>query len=136
MKRVHPKEGVLLLGSLFHRKIEDAYSLYDRYGFYMKDYKPYLIYSMWQGYLNPKHPAYDEGLSTFVKRFGPSVRYIHSTGHADRDTLSKFIKDIAPKKYIVPFHTENPAGFKSLSIENKYKDMIILPDDGDSIEIG
>ena len=135
MKLARPKEGVVLLGSLLNREKEDAYSLYDRYGHYMSDYKPYLIYSMWQGYLNPKHLAYDEGLSTFVKRFGSSVKYIHSTGHADKYTLAKFIKDIAPKKYIVPFHTENPAGFKDLNVEEKYKKMVILPDDGDTIEI-
>ena len=135
MKRVHPKEGVVLLGSLLNRKTEDAYSLYDRYGYYMSDYKPHLIYSMWQGYLNPKHTAYDEGLATFVKRFGSSVKYIHSAGHADRATLAKFIESVAPKKYIVPFHTEAAAEFKSLPIENKYKDMIILPEDGDTIEI-
>lgn len=61
--------------------------------------------------------------------------YIHSTGHADKATLAKFIQDIAPRKYIVPFHTEDAEGFKSLDIEEKYKDMIILPNDGDMIEI-
>ena len=135
MKRVHPKEGVLLLGSLLHRETKDAYSLYDRYGCYMSDYKPHLIYSMWQGHLNPKHPAYNKGLATFVKRFGSSVKYIHSTGHADKETLAKFIENVAPRKYIIPFHTENAAGFRTLPIETKYKNMIILPDDGDTIEI-
>ena len=135
MIRVHPKEGVLLLGSLLHRETKDAYSLYDRYGCYMSDYKPHLIYSMWQGHLNPKHPAYNKGLATFVKRFGSSVKYIHSTGHADKETLAKFIENVAPRKYIIPFHTENAAGFRTLPIETKYKDMIILPDDGDTIEI-
>lgn len=135
LKQVHPKKCVVLLGSLLNRKKEDAFSLYDRYGYYIGDYKPHLIYSMWKGYLDPKHSAYDEGLATFVKRFGSSVKYLHSTGHADRKTLAKFIEDMAPRKYIVPFHTEDAAGFKSLSVESKYKDMIILPNDGDTIEI-
>lgn len=135
MERVRPKEGIILLGSLLNRKEEDAYTLYDRYGHYMGDYNPHLIYSMWQGYLNPKHPAYDEGLATFVRRFGSSVKYIHSTGHADKATLAKFIESVAPRKYIIPFHTEDAAGFKSLPIDDKHKDMIILPDDGDIIEI-
>ena len=136
LKRAHPKEGVVLLGSILNRKKEDAYSLYDRYGYYMSDYKPHLIYSMWQGYLNPKHPAYDEGLATFVNRFGDEVKYIHSTGHADRATLAKFIKDIAPRKYIVPFHTENQEGFKELDVEDKYRGMMIFPQDGDTIDVG
>ena len=135
MKRVRPKEGIILLGSLLNRKGEDAYTLYDRYGHYMSDYNPHLIYSMWQGYLNPKHPAYDEGLATFVRRFGSSVKYIHSTGHADKETLAKFIENVAPRKYIIPFHTENPAGFKNLNIKDQYKEMVILPQDGDTIEI-
>ena len=135
LKRDRPKEGIVLLGSLLNRKNEDAYSLYDRYSHYMRDYKPHLIYSMWQGYLSPKHPAYDEGLATFVKRFGSSVKYIHSAGHADKAALAKFIEDVAPRKYIVPLHTENAAGFKSLPIEDKYKEMVILPDDGDRIGI-
>lgn len=68
MKRAHPKEGVVLLGSLLNRKKEDAYSLYNRYGHYMSDYKPHLIYSMWQGYLNPKHQAYlGLGLAAVVR---------------------------------------------------------------------
>ena len=136
LKLAHPKEGVVLLGSLLNRKKEDAYSLYDRYGCYMSDYKPHLIYSMWQGYLNPKHPAYDEGLATFVNRFGDEVKYIHSIGHADRAILAKFIKDIAPRKYIVPFHTENQEGFKELDVEDKYRDMMIFPQDGDTIDVG
>ena len=135
MKRVRPKEGIILLGSLLNRKAEDAYTLYDRYGHYMSDYNPHLIYSMWQGYLNPKHPAYDEGLATFVRRFGSSVKYIHSTGHADKATLAKFIERVAPRKYIIPLHTENPAGFKEVNVEDRYKKMVILPQDGDTIEI-
>ena len=135
MKRVRPKEGIILLGSLLNRKAEDAYTLYDRYGHYMSDYNPHLIYSMWQGYLNPKHPAYDEGLATFVRRFGSSVKYIHSTGHADKATLTKVIENVAPRKYIIPLHTENPAGFKELNVEDRYKKMVILPQDGDTIEI-
>lgn len=101
----------------------------------MRYYRPYLIYSMWQGYLNPKHPSYDEGLATFVEQFEGRVEYLHSSGHADRETLAKFIKDIAPKKYIVPFHTENPAGFRKLNVEDKYKQMMIFPQDGDTVDV-
>ncbi len=129
------KGYVLLLGSLLGRDKEDAIKLYHNYGNGMRDYRPYLVYSMWQGYLNPEHSAYDEGLAAFIREFGGRVKYIHSAGHADIDTLSKFITDIAPGKYIVPFHTENPTGFKELDIDEKYKDMVIFPDDGDTIEI-
>ena len=126
---------VVLLGSLLGRDKEEATRLYHNYGKGMRDYRPYLIYSMWQGYLNPQHPAYDEGLAALVEQLEGRVKYIHSSGHADRTTLAKFIADIAPRKYIVPFHTENQAGFMDLNIEEKYKKIVILPDDGDTIDI-
>ena len=128
-------EYVVLLGSLPGRGKEKAAELYRNYGKGKREYRPYLIYSLWQGYLNPRHPAYDEGLATFVGQFDGRFKYIHSSGHADRDTMAKFITDIAPEKYIVPFHTEKAAGFKELAIEEKYRDMVILPEDGDTIEI-
>ena len=105
------------------------------YGKHKIEYHPHLIYSMWQGYINPRHPAYDKGLAAFVRQFDGRVQSIHSAGHADKDTLAKFITEIAPQKYIVPFHTENAAGFKDLHIEDKYKEMVIFPKDGDMIEI-
>ena len=127
---------VILLGSFMGKEAIRAVELYRNYGKSRRYYQPYLIYSMWQGYLNPKHQAYNEGLASFVRQFDGRVKSIHSSGHADKDMLAKFIKDIAPKKYIVPFHTENPIGFKDLNIEEKYKKMVILPQDGDMIEIG
>ncbi len=128
-------EYVLLLGSLLGRGKEKAEELYHNYGKNKNGYCPYLIYSMWQGYINPRHPAYDEGLAMFVEQFDGRVKSIHSSGHADKDTLARFIKDIDPRKYIVPFHTENPAGFKELNVEDKYRDMMIFPQDGDTIDV-
>ena len=126
---------VILLGSFLGKEVTRAAELYRNYGKNRRHYQPYLIYSMWQGYLNPKHQAYNEGLATFVRQFDGRVKYIHSSGHADKDTLAKFIEDIAPQKYIVPFHTENPAGFRELNVEGKYRDMMIFPQDGDTIDV-
>ena len=132
----HSREGfVLLLGSLSSISKAGAHKLFHNLGRHMLNYQPYLLYSMWQGYLDEKHPAFKEGLAYFVHEFDGRVKYIHSTGHADKVTLAKFIQDIAPRKYIVPFHTEDAEGFRSLDVEEKYKDMVILPDDGDTIEI-
>lgn len=128
-------EFVVLSGSLIGRGKEKAEELYRNYGKGKKDYRPHLIFSMWQGYLNSGHPAFDEGLAAFVRQFDERVKYIHSSGHADKETLAKFITDIAPRKYIVPFHTENPAGFKKLNMAENYKNMVILPQDGDTIEV-
>ena len=129
------KGFVYLLGSLSGISKDGAHKLVHNLGKHMRGYRPYLLYSMWQGYLDEKHPAFNEGLKAFVGEFDGRVKYIHSTGHADKGTLAKFIQDIAPRKFIVPFHTEDAGGFKSLEIEEKYKDMVILPDDGDTIEL-
>jgi ribonuclease J len=129
------KGFVYLLGSLSGISKDGAHKLVHNLGKHMRDYRPYLLYSMWQGYLDEKHPAFNEGVKAFVDEFDGRVKYIHSTGHADKGTLAKFIQDIAPRKFIVPFHTEDAGGFKSLEIEEKYKDMVILPDDGDTIEL-
>ena len=129
------KGFVLLIGSLSSISKEGAHKLFHNLGKHMRNYRPYLLYSMWQGYLDEKHPAFNEGLKAFVDEFDKRVKYIHSTGHADKGTLAKFIQDIAPHKFIVPFHTEDAEGFKSLDIEEKYKDMVILPDDGDTVEV-
>jgi ribonuclease J len=126
---------VYLLGSLSSISKEGAHKLFHKYENDVHNYQLYLLYSMWQGYLDEMHPAFNEGLKAFVGEFDGRVKYIHSTGHADKGTLAKFIQDIAPRKFIVPFHTEDAGGFKSLEIEEKYKDMVILPDDGDTIEL-
>ncbi len=97
--------------------------------------EPWLIYSMWKGYLDSKRPAYNSHLAGFVSQFGERVKYAHSTGHADKETLARFIEDIKPQEYILPFHTENAAGFKTLDVEDKYKSMVKIMRDGETIEI-
>ena len=129
--KIQNRGYVFLLGSLLGWDKETAIRLYNKFA----DSHPYLIYSMWQGYLNPKHLAYNEGLAAFVRQFDGRVKYIHSSGHADKATLAKFITDIAPKKYIVPFHTENPVGFRELDVEARYKGIMVFPQDGDVIDV-
>ena len=67
--------------------------------------------------------------------FTTRVRYGFLSVQLNYTIRPKFIENVAPRKYIIPFHTENAAGFRTLPIETKYKDMIILPDDGDTIEV-
>ncbi len=97
--------------------------------------EPWLIYSMWKGYLNPKHSAYNSHLAGFVSQFGERVKYAHTPGHADKETLARFIEAVKPQKYILPFHTENAEGFRELDVEDKYKSMVRIMRDGETIEI-
>lgn len=128
------KGYVLLLGTLMNKPTEKTASLYDNYLKGMRKKAPWLIYSMWKGYLNSKHSAFNANLAAFVDKFGERVNYAHSAGHADRKTLARFIKAINPRKMIIPMHTENAAGFMELDIEEKYKNMIVLPEDGDTVD--
>lgn len=62
-----------------------------------------LIYSMWEGYLK-KHDT-----MKFIEYFenrGFTIHKVHTSGHADIDTLKKMVEAIKPKA-IVPIHTFN-----------------------------
>ena len=129
------KDGfVLLLGTCLGMSPRGLDYFYD----FLTDgvEEPWLIYSMWKGYLNPKHSAYNSHLAGFVSRFGERVNYAHTSGHADRKTLARFIEAVKPQKYILPFHTENAEGFRGLGVEDKYKDLVRGMKDGETIALG
>jgi ribonuclease J len=72
-----------------------------------------LIYSMWDGYLQKPDV---QKLVRYLKDRGFSLHHIHTSGHADLQTLEDMINAIRPEK-IVPIHTfygsEFPAIFGS-----------------------
>lgn len=91
------------------------------------DLKPMIIYSMWDGYLNPEHAAYNRKWHEFIlkqERNGAEIKHLHTSGHASRKTLAEVITAVDPKEKIYPIHTENAEGLKSLDIPQKYIDMI------------
>ena len=63
---------------------------------------------MWEGYLNPDSPAYNEGLA---KSLGAGYEYVHTSGHADVPTLETLFDHLNAAR-IIPLHTENPKKFK------------------------
>lgn len=85
--------------------------------------KKYL--SLWKGYLNPDSPAYNEGLA---KSLGARYDYVHTSGHADVDTLETLLNHLNAAK-IIPIHTENPKKF----METFYPNWpVLLLNDGES----
>lgn len=85
--------------------------------------KKYL--SQWKGYLNPDSPAYNEGLA---KSLGAGYDYVHTSGHADVDTLGTLLNHLNAAK-IIPIHTENPKKF----METFYPHWpVLLLNDGES----
>jgi len=91
---------------------------------YYKSDKTKIYYSMWEGYLDKSKPAFNQGLSNFIKPF--NYEYKHTSGHADVKTLDMLFNTVKPKCGIIPIHTEAPEKFKDLFIRHN----IILLQDG------
>ena len=68
------------------------------------------MYSMWSGY--QQRPA----MSSFIKEcedMGLKTVALHTSGHADPDTIRLLIERVQPTE-IIPVHTENAGWFESL----------------------
>ena len=78
-----------------------------------------LFYGMWTGYM--EQPAMIEFLE-FMKRKGVKIHVLHTSGHADSETINQLIRKVCPQ-YIIPVHTENARWF------DKYKDAVNMVDE-------
>ncbi len=73
-----------------------------------------LVYSFWSGYKDA------EDMKSFLReceKLGLEIVTLHTSGHADKETLRKLIKTVNPKK-LIPIHTENAKEFAGLADEN------------------
>ncbi|MDR2580001.1 MAG: hypothetical protein LBC85_03290 [Fibromonadaceae bacterium] len=82
--------------------------------------KNLIIYSMWNGYLDENNEAKNDDLIDFLKPY--AYKHLHTSGHADIESLKKLVASIKPK-YIIPIHTENPKEF-----QKHFKNTKILED--------
>jgi len=57
---------------------------------------------MYEGYKN--QPGKTKDLVDFIESKGMPIKYIHTSGHADLDSLKKMVAVIKPK-HIIPIHT-------------------------------
>ena len=92
-----------------------------------------LIYSMWKGYLDKKHPAYDQYKSGFIGKAiasGSKLLHLHASGHATADDIKK-VCEITQAKTILPIHSEQPGSFRLLGINSDIK----ILQDGESVTI-
>ncbi|MBK9224938.1 MAG: hypothetical protein IPO23_10595 [Flavobacterium sp.] len=69
-----------------------------------------LIYSMWSGYKN--QPKTQKFIDLFLNN-NFKVIDIHTSGHADVETLKEYANAINPKT-IIPIHTNNKKDYKSI----------------------
>ena len=78
-----------------------------------------LIYSQYKGYLD-EQPKLQE----FVSLFG-NMAYVHTSGHATRQTLAKVCRIVNPSTAIIPIHRDPMSDFRSLDIPQELKDKVI-----------
>ena len=76
-----------------------------------------LIYSMWKGYLDKKHAAFDEFKSEFIDyaiNMGCRLEFLHTSGHASTNDIKR-ICEITQAKTIIPIHCEQPENFANIT---------------------
>jgi len=88
-----------------------------------------IYYSMWKGYIDSKTPAYNDNISRFFEPY--KIEFMHTSGHANIETLKNVFNVINPKSGIIPIHTEAPQKFNKSFSSHK----IILIEDGKSFEV-
>ena len=87
----------------------------------------FIIYSMWSGYLSGKNKNKD--LVELLK--DRNWVSLHTSGHIAPDDLQKTGDVVAPRKGIIPIHSEAPEKFKELFPDYN----IVLPVDGEVITL-
>ena len=83
-----------------------------------------LIYSTWDGYYkdpeqvkaNPRYKYFHDAFDNVVD--------IHTSGHADRETLARVITAINPKESIIGIHKDPGTSLKSLDISDELKEKV------------
>jgi ribonuclease J len=68
------------------------------------------IYSLWEGYLGD---YFMQKMMRFIKKKNMKFYQIHTSGHAEIDTLKKVVKKLMPGK-IIPIHTFHPDKYSAL----------------------
>lgn len=82
-----------------------------------------LIYSMWKGYLDKAHPAYDPFKGDFVDKAvvqGSRLEYLHTSGHATAEQIETVCKK-TNAKLIIPIHSEVPEAFTNLDMDGEVR---------------
>lgn len=75
-----------------------------------------LFYSMWSGY---KQKCDVAAFLDFMRSKGVTVVDLHTSGHADANTIDALVAGVKPK-YIIPVHTENAGWF------DRYKNCCVV----------
>lgn len=75
------------------------------------------FYSMFSGYIDKKHKAYRASLYNFVNRYSWKLEYLHTSGHASKDTLREICSMANPNYAIIPIHKEGKGNMGILGLK-------------------
>lgn len=87
-----------------------------------------VYFSMWNGYLDNSNSAYNKSMYDFLKPY--KLKHLHTSGHADAETLKAVYEIVNPKFGIIPIHTDAPDRFLELFREQTF----ILLKDGETLD--
>ncbi len=85
-----------------------------------------LIYSLWEGYLQKEYTA---NFINYLKSRNFSILKIHTSGHADIESLNQMADTIKPR-YIIPIHT-----FKGVEYKHHFNYPVFEVRDGEEVVI-
>ena len=75
-----------------------------------------LIYSMWKGYYEGTEEQKSQNVIDFVNLFHGHFHYLHTSGHADVETLEKVCRITNPSIGVIPIHKDKNTRFEALPI--------------------
>ena len=107
-------------GYCFLIRPSNAKNILDKY-FPMSPDESLIIYSMWDGYIGKNEKVNNKELIELLKPYN-NIKRLHTSGHADVETLQK-VEGIIKPKHIIPIHTEKPEMFQKL-----FENTILLKD--------
>ena len=102
------RDGFVLVTGV--RKMKDVETM----RMHLPDNDTILIYSSWDGYYKiPEQVKVNDGYQKFRELFN-NVVDIHTSGHADRDTIKKVIEIVNAKEEVIVIHKEADASLNVL----------------------
>ena len=82
------------------------------------------LYSQFLGYILPTHSAFQQRTYDFVHSHEWHIDYLHTSGHASRETIAAVCTKVNPRIAIIPIHRDAKSDFRSLDISQELKNKV------------
>ena len=83
-----------------------------------------LVYSQFKGYILPEHSAFQQGTYDFIHSYDWHIEYLHTSGHASKETLAAVCNLVNPQLAIIPIHREAGSDFRELDMADELKKRV------------